>query len=67
MATMMSDDLKLFLAEKVIEKQKEEISALRARVARLEEALKDAERVLGWGEPELNPVLGRVRRALEEK
>ena len=42
-------------------------AALRNRVARLEEALRDAERVLEWAEPQPKPVLERVRRALEEK
>ena len=43
------------------------VNTLRARVARLEEALRDAERVLEWAEPQPRPVLIRVRRALEEK
>ena len=42
-------------------------NTLRARVARLEEVLRDAERVLEWAEPQPRPVLVRVRRALEEK
>ena len=36
------------------------------RIEKLEEALRDAERVLEWGEPNPKPVLGRVRRVIEE-
>ena len=66
----MSDDLKLFFAEKVIKKQKEEIAALRSRVARLEEALKEI--VDEYEHPTgcvINGAeMGQIaRRALEEK
>lgn len=56
-----SNDLQVMI------KAEQEFNALLARVARLEETLKDAERVLEWAEPQPRPVLIRVRRALEEK